>query len=300
MTKRTEYLLLLHTIVLIFGFTGILGQEISLKADVLVLYRMVIACATIGIYMVLKRKSFGIDLRQIRAYAVVGFIIAAHWITFFGAIKMANVSIAVTCMATTALFVSIWEPLLRKKKFVRYEAVLGLCVVGGIALIFSFEPGYSLGIAVALVSAALAALFSVLNARLLQFDEPVRISFYEMLFGLLGVTGFVFFSGSTSPDGFMPQGYDVLFLVLLGTVATAFAFVAGITVMRELSPYTIALSINLEPLYTIIIALILYGEKEHMSPQFYMGGAIILATLVVNAVLKKRDRKRQEMIQPID
>jgi drug/metabolite transporter (DMT)-like permease len=300
MTRRTEYLLLLHTIVLIFGFTGILGQEISLKADVLVLYRMIVACAAIGIYMVFRKKSFSIGLRQMRAYALVGLIIAAHWITFFGAIKMANVSIAVTCMATTALFVSIWEPLLRKKKFVRYEAMLGLCVVGGIALIFSFEPGYSLGIAVALISAALAALFSVFNARLLSADEPVRISFYEMLFGLLGVTGYVFFSGSTSPDGFMPQGYDVLYLVLLGTVATAFAFVAGITVMRELSPYTVALSINLEPLYTIIIALILYGEKELMSPQFYLGGAIILATLLVNAVLKKRDRKRQEIIQPVD
>lgn len=291
---------MLHFIVLIFGFTGILGKEITRSAEVLVWYRMLIAAFSIGLMLALLKKKFSVSLRQLGAYALVGFIIAAHWISFFGAIKISNVSIAVTCMATTALFVSVWEPLIRRKKFVGYEALLGLCVIGGIVLIFSFEPGYSLGILVGLISAALAALFSVFNARLLDRDEPMRISFFEMLFGFAGVSMFILFSGSARPSDFVPEGNDLFYMILLGTVATAFAFVASVWVMRELSPFTVALSINLEPLYTILIALYLYGSEERMTPQFYLGGAIILSTLVANALLKKRDRRRMEAMQPID
>jgi len=263
-------------------------------------YRMLIAAFSIGLMMAFLKKKFRVTGKQLGAYALVGFIIAAHWISFFGAIKIANVSIAVTCMATTALFVSLWEPLVRRKKFVGYEALLGLCVIVGIVLIFSFEPGYSLGILVGLISAALAALFSVFNARLLDRDEPMRISFFEMLFGFAGVSLFILFSGSARPSDFVPEGNDLFYMILLGTVATAFAFVASVWVMRELSPFTVALSINLEPLYTILIALYLYGSEEKMTPQFYLGGAIILSTLVANALLKKRDRRRMEAMQPID
>jgi drug/metabolite transporter (DMT)-like permease len=291
-STRIKFLLLLHFIVLIWGFTGILGKEITLPSDVLVWYRMAIAAPALLVALWLMRKSVRTSATNLRAYAGVGLLIAAHWITFFAAIKMANVSVAVTCMATTALFVSVWEPLVRKTAFVRYEALLGLSVIAGIALIVSFETQYWQGIVIGLISAALAALFSVFNAKLLPSGEPVRMSFYEMLFGFAGVSLYLLFSGKMNSADLALSGRDFMLLLVLGTFATAFAFAAGVWVMRELSPFTVALSINLEPVYTIFLALLIYGSDEKMSPQFYGGLAIILGTLLINASLKARERKR--------
>lgn len=290
--NRAKYLILLHLIVIIFGFTGILGKEISLSSIPLVFFRMLIAAAALLLYLAIIRKPLLIGLKKLIQYALVGAVIAAHWICFFESIKVSNVSVALATMASTSLFVSFLEPLFYSRKPKAYEVLLGLAVIIGLVMIFSFETEYTLGISLALLSAALAALFSTVNSRLIKSGDALRISLYELFFGFIAVGVYLFLSGDVGPSLFEISSRDLWLLLILGTVATAFAFVVSVEVMKELSPFTVSLSINLEPVYSIFLALLFYGDEERMTGGFYLGTIIILSTLFVNAILKQRERKK--------
>jgi len=291
--SRGNYLGLLHLIVLIFGFTGILGKEITLGAVPLVWFRTLIAAITLLVFMAYRKKEFKISKLKVLRYAGVGILIAAHWITFFESIKVSTVSVALATMASVSLFVALFEPIVTKKKLVFYEILLGAVVVIGLIMIFSFETQYTLGITLALISAALAAIFSTLNSVLIKQGDSLRIGFYELLFGFISVGIYLFFTGDMGLELFDVSIRDTVLLLLLGTVATAFAFVIGVEVMKELSPFTVALTINLEPVYSIVLALLIYGDDEKMTGGFYLGALIILSTLFVNAFLKRKERKHQ-------
>jgi drug/metabolite transporter (DMT)-like permease len=285
-------LFLLHAIVLVWGLTGILGNEISLSAVPLVWWRVVIAVLTILLIVLIRKIRVIASTREMARFAAVGLLTAAHWVFFFAAIKYSKISVALVVLSTSAFFVSILGPLVRRERIQWYEMGLGLIVIVGLSLIFNFESQYVLGIVLALVAAFLASLFSTLNSRLVIRHSPVQIAFWEMLFAAIGLTVFLVFSGEWR---IVAQGLntkDLAMLLVLGILCTGVAFIVSIRVMRVLTPFTCALAINLEPVYTILIALWLYGESEYMSVPFYAGAAVILSTLFIDAALKRGSMKK--------
>ena len=290
--KYTTNLLLLHLIVLVWGLTGILGREISLGPFLLVWWRVLIAVATIAIIATLAREQLMAGTRDLLRFAGVGLLTAAHWVCFFASIKYSKISVALVVLSTSAFFVSLIHPLLRREAPKRYEMGLGLVVVAGIFLIFKFESQYTLGILLSLMAAFLAALFSTLNARLVATYRPTQMAFWEMLFAFFGLSVYLLVSGGAQEMVSPPSYRDLRLLLLLGILCTGVAFIVSIRVMRVLSPFTCALAINMEPVYTIMLALLLYGSDEWMSPQFYGGGAVIISTLFMDTWLKRRQMRK--------
>lgn len=282
----------LHFIVFIWGFTAILGELISLNALPLVWTRILIALTVIFAYMKIRGKSFQFSPKIITTFIICGFIIATHWLTFFHAIKISNISITLACISTGAFFTSILEPIFYKRKIIWYEVFLGILVVFGLVLIFSFETQYIEGILVALFSAFLSASFSIINGKFAGKYDSNGISFYELLGGLLFLTVCMFLVDGFSAQNFHFETYDWLWLLILGSICTAYPFIASIDVMKYLSPYTVMLSINLEPVYGILLAVILFKDQEKMTPAFYFGAVIILLTVVLNVYFKNRKKRK--------
>ncbi|MGB1041754.1 MAG: DMT family transporter [Tenacibaculum sp.] len=276
----------LHFIVFIWGFTAILGALISIDAVPLVWYRMFLAVVFIAIYFLIRKKTFKIEKKALLKFAISGVIIAVHWITFFKAIKVSNVSVALVTMSTGAFFTSLIEPLFFRRKIKTIEIFLGMLVILGLYIIFNFESQYTLGIVYALISAFLSALFAVLNGLFIKKYDANTISFYQLLFGVLGVTLYLLVTNQITTSFFQLSSSDWMYLVVLSSICTAYAFIASVQVMKYITPYTVMLTINLEPIYAIILALIVFGEKEEMNTEFYYGAFIVLFVVVLNGVLK--------------
>ncbi|MDH3697314.1 MAG: DMT family transporter [Flavobacteriaceae bacterium] len=287
--KLTNYFHL-HFIIFIWSFTAILGKLINLDALPLVWARMLFAVLFILGFMWVRKYSFRVS-KKIRPMLVLGGIaIALHWITFFHAIKVANVSITLATMASGALFTAILEPIWYKRKFIGYELVFGLLVILGLAIIFQVNSEYKLGFWLGLLSTFLGAIFTLINGRLVMEERPTTITFYELLVGAICVTLYGFsVSDMTLPFTSLPMA-DWLFLGILVTVCTAYAFIASVKVMRYIRPFTVMLTVNLEPVYGIVLAYFIFGEDEKMHPNFYLGALIILVTVITNGILKNRSK----------
>ena len=281
----------LHLIVFIWGFTAILGALITLDALPLVWFRMLFAVGFIAIYIYYKKLPLRVPPKILLQFLFSGFIIALHWFTFFHAIKISNVSITLACLSTGALFAAILEPILYGKKIVPYELFFGLLVVVGLYIIFNVEGNYFLGIVMALTSAFLSALFAVINSRLVKSYDATVISFYELSGGVVFFSFLLLFFGSFSVEFFQLSMKNLVYLLILSSVCTAYAFIASTAVMKFLSPYTVMLTINLEPIYGIILAVLIFEEKEKMSFGFYVGAVIILLTVLLNAIIKSRKKQ---------
>lgn len=284
--------LLLHLIVFIWGFTAVLGALISLDALPLVWWRMSIAVLLIFSYMYYKKISFKIANRTKVLMLIAGLIIALHWLTFFKAIKVSNVSVTLACLSTGAFFTSFLEPIFYGRKVIWYEVFFGLLVISGLYIIFNVKGDYWLGIILALTSAFLSALFSVINGKFAKEYNASTISFYELLGGVLFLSFYLLLSNQFTQDFFVLSLNDFGWLFILASVCTAYAFIASVAVMKHLSPYTVMLTINLEPVYGIILALFIFQEKEKMNPQFYIGASIILLTVILNGVIKNIEKKK--------
>ncbi|UUV21360.1 DMT family transporter [Paenimyroides aestuarii] len=280
----------LHLIVFIWGFTALLGQLISLQALPLVFTRIAIGVAVILFYLVIKRKKLAISPKDMLRFFLFGFVIAIHWLTFFHAIKIANISITLACLSTGAFFTSILEPIFYKRKFILYEVLLGCLVVAGLLLIFRFETQYKIGILVALLSAFLSASFSIINGKLAHSYDSVVISFYELLGGLFILGCFLIYQNGFTAVNFNFQPNDYIWLGILGSICTAYPFIATIDIMKYLSPYTVMLTINLEPVYGIVLAVLFFKDQEKMTAAFYVGAVIILFTVLMNAYFKNRKK----------
>jgi len=281
----------LHLIVFIWGFTAILGQLITLQALPLVFTRIAIAIFVILFYLLFKKKNLAIAPKDIFRFFIFGFVIAIHWLTFFYAIKISNISITLACISTGAFFTSILEPIFYKRKFILYEILLGCLVVVGLLLIFQFETQYKLGILTALLSAFLSASFSIINGKLASKHDSVVISFYELVGGLFILACFLLYQDGFTFSNFDFQPNDYIWLGILGSICTAYPFIATIDIMKYLSPYTIMLTINLEPIYGILLAVFLFKDQEQMTPAFYIGALIILFTVALNAYFKNRKKE---------
>lgn len=295
-SKLKNYLLL-HLIVFIWGFTAILGALITIDAIPLVFFRMGLAVLFIAIYFIFKKKSFYVDKKGVLKFLFTGIIIALHWIFFFKAIKVSNISVAVVTLSTGAFFTSLVEPVFFKRKIKLLEIVLGLLVIVGLYIIFNFESQYQLGIVYALISSFLASLFSVLNGLFVKKYDASKISFYQLLFGALFVTIYLFLTNAISLSFFVLPATDWLYLLILSSVCTAYAFISSVKIMKFLSPYTVMLTTNLEPIYAIILALFIFGDKEKMNLEFYLGALIVLIVVLINGIIKNKLTIKQKMQQ---
>ena len=297
--NRTKNYLLLHLIVFIWGFTAILGALITIDAIPLVFFRMGLAVIFITIYFIYKKKSFYVDKRGLLKFLITGIIIALHWIFFFKAIKVSNVSVALVTMSTGAFFTSIIEPVFFKRKIKLLEIILGLIVIAGLYIIFNFESQYKLGIIYALISSFLGSLFAVLNGLFIKRYRADSISLYQLLFGTLFVTIYLFLNNSFSISFFSLQKLDWIYLFVLSSICTAYAFIVSVKVMKYLSPYTVMLTINLEPVYAIILALFIFGDKEKMNPEFYLGACIVLGVVLINGIIKNKTVIKKKILQKV-
>ena len=283
----------LHLIVFIWGFTAILGKLLTIDAIPLVWYRMLLASILIYAYIKFKKIPLGVTRRQVVNYIFGGVVIAVHWVTFFYAIKISNISIALATMSTGAFFTIFIEALYKKKKIDVYELVFGILAIIGLYIIYNSEISLQLGMFVALLSSFLSAVFSVFNADFVKEKSATVISFYEILFGVIAVTIFLVCNGELLSSTFFDlEPLDYVWLFVLSSVCTAYAFIVSVDLLKKLSAFTVMLTINLEPIYAIILAIILFPNNEKMSPSFYLGAGLILLTVVINGVLKTIKKRK--------
>lgn len=278
----------LHFIIFIWGFTAVLGALISIEAIPLVWYRMLLASLFLVVFIIFKKGTLYIDSKTLLKFILGGIIIALHWITFFSAVKASNVSVALMAMSTGAFFTSLIEPIFFKRRISKLELFLGVLVVVGLYVIFQVEGNYMLGIIYGLISSLLSAIFSVANGIYVRKNNPVIVSFYQLFFGTVFITLVLFITGKFTPEFFVVSISDWIYLIILASICTAFAFTMSVKIMKVLSPYTVMLSINLEPVYGIVLALVVFGDKERMGLEFYLGALIILVSLIINAIFKNR------------
>ncbi len=284
---------LLHLIVFIYGFTAILGKLISIPAQNLVWYRLFIAVFSLLVFIKWRKKQlFDCSTQQLLQYLATGIVIALHWVFFYLSIKMAPVSIAVLCLSASTFFTAFIEPLLYKRKVFTYEIVLGLVIIVSLYLIFKINNAYKWGMLYGIISAMLAALFPVINGLFVKKGNAYTITFVELLGGFLFLSFYFLLTGSFTVDFFQISVTDWIWLLLLGIICTAFTFVISVEIMKQISPYTVVLTVNLEPVYTIILAALIFSESKHLKPGFYLGTAFILCTIFVNSWVKKRYQNR--------
>jgi drug/metabolite transporter (DMT)-like permease len=285
-------LYILHATVVIWGFTGILGALISIDAVQMVWYRVLIASASLFLYFIFTKTSLKVTRKQFLQYFFTGSIVALHWVLFFHAIKVSTVSVTLVCLSSFTLFTAILEPLIKKQAVEKADVFIGLVIILGIYLIFKFESQYTLGIIFGLSAALASSLFSIINSTFIQKSEAKIIGFYEMAGAFFWVTLYRVFDQSLATESFNLSLLDWACLIILGTVCTALAYVAGVSVMRTLSAFRVALITNLEPVYGIILAFLFFGKQEAMTFGFYMGAVLILGSVFLYPVYKKRKLKQ--------
>lgn len=291
MTTTSDYFKL-HFIVFLWGFTAILGKLITLPPVEMIFFRTALATLGLGAVMLFRKSSFRVAGKDIPGLLLTGAIIAAHWITFFGSARMANVSISLVGFATASLWTALIEPLSRGRSIKGFEVFLGLCVIAGIVIIFSFKDGHRAGFLVAIFSGVLASVFAVVNARYTRRIAAAPITFYEMAGAALSIA--IFFPLYTRywvGDGTLrlaPTTHDWIYLLILSGVCTVFTFAVVLRLMRKIPVFFIQLTLNLEPVYGIIMALLVFGESERMDVRFYIGTFIIISSIFAYPFLRRR------------
>lgn len=293
MNKKQKAYLDLHIAVLLFGFTAILGDLISLTAIPLVWWRVLITSISLLFLIQLGRHLHKIPKTLIIKYMGIGVLVAIHWITFFGSIKYANASVCLVCMATASFFTAILEPLILKQRIRSLEIFLGLLVIPGMILVVnSIDLSMLFGVGLGIVSALLAALFGILNKKLINFADPMSITFLELSSAWLFISLLFPFYYTQNPDtAFWPQGWDWGYLVILALLCTTLAYVLSLRSLKELSAFAATLTVNLEPVYGIILAVLILKENEELNTNFYLGCGIILLAVFSYPLFEKKLKK---------
>lgn len=282
----------LHFLVFIAGFTGVLGELISLEAIPLVWYRMLIALIMMFIFIKLRNIKLAISISSYIKFFFAGVFIALHWITFFAAIKLSNISITLAMFSTGTFFASLIEPIIHKRKIINYEILFGFVVVVAVFMIVHTKIEYIFGITLGILSAFFASLFTVMNGKFVELYSPSVISFYEFISGVFIISIFLSFSDNGFDVSFFNISIaDWIYLLILASVCTAYAFIGSIYVMRYITPYSVVLTYNLEPIYGFSLAVIFFPNTELMSPLFYFGTGIIIATILLNGFIKHKTGK---------
>lgn len=288
----TKDYLQLHFLVFLWGFTAVLGKLVSIPSVEMVFYRTLLAAAGMGALMLWMKTSFAPDRTQLIKILLTGFIVAIHWLTFFGAGRVSNPSTSLVGFATCSFWAALIEPIVKRKKIQPIEIGLGIVVLIGLYIIFSFNFEYPLGLFLGIVSGLTAALFSVINSRLVIKNNAYTITFYEMIGASIFVILFFPFYTMLWADGgelnLNATLSDWMYIALMAWVCSVYAFSVSINLTKKLSVFFMQLALNLEPVYGIILALLVFGQQEVMGPNFYWGTAIILSAVVIYPLLKKR------------
>jgi drug/metabolite transporter (DMT)-like permease len=295
--KYQKSLAELHLVVFIWGFTAILGKLISVSALDLTLYRMPVALLGMWAYTHWRGGLPSLPLRARLALWGTGLIIALHWLTFYHAIKISHISVTLAGFSSGAFFAALFEPLIEKRRISRAELGLSLWAVASLSIIFRAESDFAGGMLLAVFSAALSALFAVLNGRFARIYPPKAVAIHEMLGGWLGVLPVWLFMGVSGSGFQIPTLQDAGWILVLALICTAYPFLASIRLMKQITAFTLVLTINLEPLYGIGFARLIFGESEHMSNAFYVGTLMILLSLLLNGWLKSR-KKHEDRFTP--
>lgn len=283
----------LHLIVFLWGFTAILGKLIHANAEVLVFYRMLFASVFLYLFIrIIKKDSIKVSKKLLLKLVGIGSLMAFHWLFFFSSIKVSNVSIALSCLGTSTLFAALLEPLIFKRKIDLSEIVMGIVIVICISLIFKVEFQYKLGIIYGLICALLGTIFSVFNGKLYGKTSSGNIIFYEIFGGFLVISLYYVFSGHISQIGEISYR-DLALLTLLASVFTAYPMFESVNLMKYISPFTLILTVNLEPIYGIILAFFIFGESEKMSAVFYGASLVMILAIVINGVIKARKKSKE-------
>ena len=278
----------LHLMVIILGLTGVFGKLISLSAIHLVWYRMGIAFVSIAIFLAFKKQLFSIRKKDFFGLLGVGALVTFHWLCFFESIKVSTVSVAVVCLATSSLFSALIEPFFFKRKFLFYEVIMGVVVVVALAFIMGTETKYFLGYFYGIIAALLATLFTLFNAKYINKVGAAKITMIEMLSGVIIISCILFFQQDYTVFTTKISVTDLSYLIILGTLCTAMVFVWLTEIMRHITPYSLIMAINLEPVYSIIFALIIFGDNELMSSSFYFGSCVIIGIVFLDGYIKNR------------
>ena len=275
----------LHLMVLLFGITGVLGKLISLSALSLVFYRMLIAALSLLFW--LKRKNLKLNLSK-KVFCIsifTGIIMALHWYLFFYAIKISTISLVLGLLGTGTLFTSFLEPLILKKKFSYLDFIFAIPILLGVLLIYWGEPVQWKGLVIAIISYLLFSLFSVINKKIGIDYDAVVISFWEFLSGSI----FMLILTLANEKLTLPNITDSIYLLILGVACTAYAFSALIRLMQKYSAYLVVMHVNLEPVYAILLSLLIFGESEQLSLLFYLGASLIILTLFLYQLKGKQE-----------
>jgi drug/metabolite transporter (DMT)-like permease len=291
MTSSTDYLKL-HFIVFLWGFSAILGKLVSIPAAEMVWYRSILAAIGMGVVILATRGTFKVSRRDLLKLFGIGGVVALHWIAFFGSARVSNVSVSLVGFATNSLWTALLEPWVNKTGIKKYELLLGLLVIAGLYVIFSFDFQYKAGLLLGIFAGFTSAVFAVANARLVKRIPARSITFYEMI-GVVVVTGlFVPLYHVIGDNRFqlpvLPTGMDVLYIALLAGVCSVYAYTVAVELMKRISVFMIQLTLNLEPIYGIIMAVIIFGQQERMNLHFYVGTLVILSAVISYPLVRKR------------
>lgn len=290
MATASDYLKL-HFIVFLWGFTAILGLLITIPSVEMVFFRTLLATIGMGAVIVWTKGSFHVSRADAVKLILIGFIVSFHWITFFGSARVSNASVSLVGFATNSLWAAVLEPWMNRNRVKKFELFLGLVVMAGLYVIFSFDFEYKLGLALGVAAGFLAALFSVLNAKMVRRIDAYTITFYEMGGAFLATALFLPVYQYTLAEGktnLSPTGLDWIYMAVLAWVCTVYAFSMAVKLMKRLTVFFIQLTLNLEPVYGIIMALIVFGDREKMGLNFYLGTLIILGAVISYPALKKK------------
>jgi drug/metabolite transporter (DMT)-like permease len=283
----------LHIAVFLAGFTGILGRLITLNEGMIVWYRLFITAITMWILFGSMKKLRKIPLADILKISAVGFIATLHWVTFYGAIKYSNVSVALVCFSAIGFFTAILEPVVLRKRFNVTELILGLITILGLYIIFRFDTRYKTGIIIGIISAMLAALFPIFNRVLLQKINVETMLAWQQTGGLIMLSILLPFYLHYFPvDSFLPGLSNLGWLLVLSWLCSVLAFQLSNNALKKLSAFTVNLSYNLEPVYGIILAFVVYNENQFLSKYFYYGFTIIALALIIHVMLVIREEQK--------
>lgn len=290
MAASSDYLKL-HFIVFLWGFSAILGKLVTIPAVEMVWYRAMLAALGMGAVIYFTRGNFKVTKADLIRLLAIGGIVAVHWIAFFGSARESNVSVSLVGFATNSLWAAFLEPWFNNKSIKKYEVLLGLLVIGGLYIIFSFDFQYKLGLLLAVFAGFTSALFSVFNARMVRRNSSRTITFYEMT-GAFVVTGMFLpllgLSGTELRLPLLPSPADWLFIAILAGVCSVYAYTVAVELMKRVSVFMIQLTLNLEPIYGIIMAVIIFGQQEKMNLSFYIGTMVILSAVITYPLMRRR------------
>lgn len=286
-------LIRLHIAVFLWGFTGVLGRAIKLNEAWLVWWRMFITVVTLWVLFYFLNRIRAVAFKDFLKIAAIGTVLSLHWLAFYGSIKYSNVSIALTCLSTTGLMSAVIEPLFFRRRINIFELVLGLFALGGIIIIYATNLHFSVGIYIGLVAALLTVIVSVMNKKLISGYTHDAITLYQLTGGFVGLSILLPFYNMLFPSAqHIPQQLDWLWLIILSWFCTILTFILYINALKQVSAFTVNLTLTLEPVYGIILAFILYKENENLSRYFYFGFALIFIAVVLQMLRLLKDKRK--------